>query len=106
MTLRKKISAFLVLSMLAMQLLLAQHYTVHFNEDDHLVPAKHGKADPDKICQVCIFSKNFSHTAAADSVYFAVLLLAAAIFVSASFAAPAQYPAHAYAARGPPSFLS
>ncbi len=119
MTLKNKISGFLILLMLSMQLLLAQHYTVHFQQDDEHIGISqnhedgHGapihddhKPTPDKICQICVFSKSFSHLLL--SSFAAVLVIACltggVFFLSEQFFQ--QNNPQAYSARGPPAFLS
>src|ERR1035437_2116628 len=116
MSLKKHITAFLVLQMFAMQLLLAQHYTVHFNEEQHVAvsqqqpanhaPAEHGKADPDKVCQICIFSKAFSQTIYAASIDIPVAVVATESVTRVLHSALAQNTTLVYSARAPPPFLS
>ena len=112
MTFREYISGFLVFVMLAMQLLLAQHYTVHFNEEAHTVahhqlPSKGGNgtqqdADPDDICQICFFAKIFSHSTfslafIALPLFIAVVLKAVSIHIS-----PERNVFYSFSARAPP----
>jgi hypothetical protein len=117
MALKRKISGFLILLMLAMQLLLAQHYTVHFSEGQH-IGVSQNKADGnsngndkdrdghDKLCQVCLFSKSFSHVLLASP---AALLILALLF-SGVFLITVPFSLRnntvVYPARGPPAFLS
>lgn len=114
---KKHIGGLVVMLMLAMQLLLAQHYTVHFNEDKtaieqqqpgHDAPAgdHHDKDRHDKICQICVFSKSLSHLAL--SVLSVLLLVACATRwgIGASRLFILRNTSVVYPARGPPAFLS
>jgi len=120
MNLKKHISAVLVLLTLAMQLLLAQHYTVHFHEDEqigisHQQTDGHGGAAHDgehnedgcnKICQICVFSKNLSQLLLLS---FTAALTIACLICGIFFAAekfPFQNTPLLYSARAPPLFLS
>ena len=112
MTFKKHISGFLVLVMLAMQLLLAQHYTVHFNEEAHTVahhqlPSKggdgnHQDADPDDICQICLFAKIFSQSTF-SLAFVALPLFVAEILKAASIHISPEYNVfYSFSARAPP----
>ena len=112
MTFRRNIAGFLVLLMFAMQLLLAQHYTVHFNEEEYAFinghkPANDSqdeqkKQDPDKICQICFFAKDFSQAIYAISVVIPVSISVAEIITSALHHRILRYIALVYSARAPP----
>jgi hypothetical protein len=60
---RKGLNQFLLMLMLAMQIALAQHATVHFMDGTHNTPV-HQQQDPepdkDKLCQLCLLSKHFT----------------------------------------------
>lgn len=63
MAFKKDIGRFLLVVMLAMQVALAQHATVHFTEGTHNNPVhqqQDHQPDKDKLCQLCLFSKNFT----------------------------------------------
>jgi hypothetical protein len=116
MIFRKYIGRFLILAMLAAQLALAQHATVHFLEDGHAVsqaqssdspaPAGHGKANKDKICQICLFSKGLSHAFLFAGAEIPAAEIAAGFVVPRLQTVPARHEALLHEARGPPSFLS
>jgi hypothetical protein len=113
---RREVSFFLAFVMLCMQLVLAQHATVHFIEDEHIgagsqqedrqdSPANPPAHDKGKICQICLFSKVLSYT-----------LLVASVDVAKSdfttmFAVPVRRDANArheglpLRARAPPNLL-
>lgn len=114
---RREISLFLVFVMLCMQLILAQHATVHFIEDEHIgaasqqenrqeSPADRPAHHKDKTCQICLFSKDFSYT------FPSVNIDAPTPGFTTVFAIPVPWDANArresipLQARAPPTFLS
>ncbi len=99
MGLKRNITACLIALMFAMQLLLAQHYTVHFQERQS-APTEQGKADPDKMCQACLFSKSFSHATFAVNVDALLPVIIAEIIAPAPFSVRTQFIIHAYSSRG------
>lgn len=111
MTQRRHISALLVLMMLMLQLLMAQHYTVHFSEAAHTVAGPHTsgadgskdpQADPDDLCQICLLSKTLS-TAFGVVI---VMSLAGRAARSAISLFPPSFTSnlfsHSFSARAPP----
>jgi hypothetical protein len=114
MAMKKYIQGFLVFVLMGLQLALAQHATVHFVEDEplmisggqHQPPADPDKHDRDKICQICLFEKNYSFVLVSPS---AVISLAVSGMAYAVLPLPVlhtQEAASAYYSRGPPVSLS
>lgn len=117
MTFRKYIGQFLILMMLAAQLALAQHATVHFLEDQHIgiafqqtgdsapAPNHHGP-EKDKICQICLLAKGFSHISLFAVAEIPVVVHPAAFVFPAAQEVPVPATSFSYEARAPPAFLS
>ncbi len=114
MTLRKNISAFLILMMLCMQLLLAQHHAVHViggslavsgiethddsgsGDDDHGASGNH-------ICKSCLVAKNLSQTLPPSGLAVTAFIGGNHMPDTASQVILARDALHAYSARAPPS---
>jgi hypothetical protein len=114
MTFRRYIAVFAFLQICALQILLAQHFTVHLSEDRFLMSALHAHNAPaghhddggeDKACAVCTLAKNFSQ--AIDASH-------SVMPPPAQYARAAEMPAPVHktdgiatvpAARGPPAAL-
>lgn len=63
MNFQKRVGQFLLVLMLAMQVALSQHATVHFMEGAHNSPIhqqQDHQPDKDKLCQICLLSKDFT----------------------------------------------
>lgn len=91
--------------MLGMQLLLAQHYTVHFNEESHIAAHHHDKqdkTDSDDPCQICLFSQSLSHTLDAVFIIIPAGIFLAAVFDPAVQEALSEKSLTLYSARDPP----
>ncbi len=119
MKMRKNISGFLILMMLCMQLLLAQHHAVHViggslaasgieTHDDSSTggsgTSDHDGASGNHICKTCLIAKNLSQTLPPSGLAFLsddgrdrAPQLAPQVII-------ARDAAHAYSARAPPSF--
>ncbi len=119
MTFRKHIGQFLILVMLAAQLALAQHATVHFLEDETIVSLVHAdsgvntidrneadKQKADKICQICLYSKSFSHTIFASGIFLHITSLSAALIAPDLPVFHVHSQCSTNRARAPPVFLS
>jgi hypothetical protein len=103
--------------MLCVQLILAQHATVHFIEDEHIgavyrhenrpeSPAHHPAHHDGKICQICLFSKVFSYTFAVASVDVPAPNFTTVCAVSVPREAHARHGTLPLQARAPPPLLS
>lgn len=115
---RQKISLFLVFVMLCTQLLLAQHSTVHFNEDEyagiayqhtgqHEPPADHPAHHKNKICQICVFGKVLSHSFPVASVDIPKPVFAVSFDLPVARESSTRHETRPLQARAPPpSFLS
>lgn len=93
--------------MVAMQLALAQHATVHFaagthapvqQQDEEHHPAK------DKFCQLCLLSKDFSHLLPQAGPDIPVPVFIDFAIIPSSSSAFYGLSLSPYAARAPPSF--
>lgn len=110
----KHISAFMVVWMLALQLLLAHHYTVHFSGEgrpviqqqasghDHPQDGHHDGAGVDDLCQICAFSKALSQVLG-TAVFILLPILFALQAFTARFAAYPSGSHQPYSARAPPA---
>lgn len=113
----REVSLLLVFVMLCTQLILAQHATVHFIEDEHIgyayqhenkqeSPVDHPGHNKDKVCQICLFSKALSHTFLSAGVDVLAPDFAAAFAVPVPRDAYARIITLPLRARGPPFLLS
>lgn len=111
MSFRKTLAPVFIVLMLLAQLALAQHATVHFQEDQYASHQQHGdngsgEPDKSKLCQICITAKQlhdiFSH---ADFVLLA-LVLAYALSLLPERITRTHAVTSSYSARAPPILLS
>jgi hypothetical protein len=109
MDFKKATGRFLIVMMLAMQVALAQHATVHSAEGMQQHAPAQGQhrdhaPDKDKLCQICLLSKDFakiltpSNVQVADPIVIGIrtLILPQAVLVTHS--------PSVYTARAPPGF--
>lgn len=114
---KREIGLFLVCVMLCVQLILAQHATVHFIEDEHIgagsrqengqeSPVDRPVHDKDKTCQICLFSKDFSYTSPSVGIDVPTPDFTAVFAIAVPRDANARREIIRLQARAPPSFLS
>jgi hypothetical protein len=115
MIFRKYFGQFLILMMLAAQLALAQHATVHFLEDQHIgiafqqsgdpaTPQKHHGPEKGKICQACLLAKDFSHTSLSAAAEIPAVVYPAMFVFTAAQEIPLLSTSFSWEARAPPAF--
>lgn len=113
---KKQIAQFMLVMLLGAQLALAQHAAVHFATEGHIgihtEQGSDGKSNPgpnkpqsDKLCQICLLAKSFSHI-----VLNSPALVPQTVFEFSFIFPPAQEVrvqaiASAYQPRAPPAFL-
>ena len=109
---------------LLIQLILAQHFTVHFQEEEYRTLLSHDtiahaasdvqgqkkqeddKQDPDKICQICVYSKYLSQAILAATFYTPDTLAETSYTARVFNTGLKQFEKTAYLSRGPPTSLS
>ncbi len=113
MALNKRFLCFFVLQiMLAAQVLMAQHFTVHFMEEAHIAShaghshnhSDHNKAD--KVCQICLLTKGFQNVLGSSSQTISIVAFKFDPIASLPKSLEQKALASAYLARAPPPFLS
>tara|TARA_B100001778_G_C18571773_1_gene622971 strand:- start:499 stop:846 length:348 start_codon:yes stop_codon:yes gene_type:complete len=106
---KKKLLCFFVLqAMLAAQVLIAQHATVHFFEDSYIGYHEHtdqGHHDKDKQCELCLFVKGFNDALISVPPFISVILLQHNFIPSLAQAVKHKTLSLAYLSRAPPVFL-
>ncbi len=121
MSLRKSLNALMAAVMLLIQLALAQHFTVHFQESEYtkiFAPAAktqvahdaqaQGKSDDgdDDEGKICPFGKVFNQAFIVHAVLIAVLFAFMIVFAELFRVRLTQHDSLAYFSRGPPVSLS
>lgn len=108
MPFHKDVCRVLFVLMLAMQVALAQHASVHFLEGAHNGPVHQQQdrhqPDKDKLCQLCLLSKDFAKilTPAGPDIMVPVhAVIQTAAFLESVAASGNPSP---YTARAPPAF--
>lgn len=119
MAFRKHIGRFLVLTLLAAQIALAQHATVHVLEGglengragislQHSaeLPADHRHPDKEKACDICLLAGGLSHQFLAAAIALPVAVHETGFAVPDARSGLALSLSLPYQARAPPTFLS